>query len=136
MSSFGHYGGNGGPISSKDLWPKESKFDKNITNIDELGRYIRDWRMSKGFTTPDNLDTEASRDKMLGKLMLVVTEVAEAAEAVRHEDWDNFVEELADVMIRMLDITYTCGLKPSEIINDKMKINEGRPHLHGKKTTL
>lgn len=132
MSSFGHYGDDGGPISS----PKPKREPKETTDINLLGLSIMAWRISKGFTTPKNLDTEDERDKMLGKLMLVVTEVAEAAEAVRHQDWGNFEEELADVMIRMLDITTTCGLRPSDIINKKMAVNQGRPHLHGKRTTL
>jgi NTP pyrophosphatase (non-canonical NTP hydrolase) len=75
-------------------------------------------------------------DEMLGKLMLVVTEVSEAAEAVRRGDQDNYEEELADIFIRLLEICGTQGIDPEDIIERKMKINHGRPHLHGKKTTL
>ncbi len=62
-----------------------------------LSREIADWRYKKGFFTPNSIDTVELRDAMLGKLMLVVTEVSEAAEAVRHEDVQNFtVDKLTE----------------------------------------
>ena len=66
--------------------------------------------------------------------MLVVTEVAEAAEDVRHEQWDHFGEELADVCIRVLDICASLGIDLEYEIVAKMLKNEQRPFLHGKKT--
>lgn len=75
-------------------------------------------------------------DALLGKMMLVVTELAEAAEAVRHEDWDNFVEELADTFIRLLDLCGTMGIDIKKEIEKKMVVNEGREIRHGKKTRL
>ena len=75
-------------------------------------------------------------DALLGKLMLVATEVAEAAEAVRHEDWENYKEELADTFIRLLDICGSMDIDIKQEIWDKMKVNEGRPIRHGKKTRL
>ena len=78
--------------------------------LNELAREIMEWRQGHGFSTPDDLATEANRDAMLGKLMLVVTEVAEAAEAVRHADMANFREEIADACIRLFDIAGTCGI--------------------------
>ena len=68
--------------------------------------------------------------------MLVVTEVAEAAEAVRDEDYANFEEECADVLIRMFDIMNTCDIDIEEAILSKMEINKGRPPLHGRKSRL
>ncbi|KKN37005.1 hypothetical protein LCGC14_0767650 [marine sediment metagenome] len=69
---------------------------------------------------------------MLEKLMLVVTEVSEAAEAHRKADFENFTEEIADTFIRLMDITASLGINIEKAILDKMAINEGRPHLHGK----
>jgi NTP pyrophosphatase (non-canonical NTP hydrolase) len=66
--------------------------------------------------------------------MLVVTELAEAAEAVRHGDEANFKEEMADAYIRMLDMTGTfVGFDLEQEIENKMAVNEGRPQLHGKR---
>ena len=60
------------------------KFEKDqrpLTMLDVkplriLGEFIRDWRAAKGFETPGSI-TEVNNT--LAKLMLVVTEVAEAA---------------------------------------------------------
>lgn len=101
----------------------------------EWAEYIRKWREEKGFTTPSTIEgTDA--EYMLGKLMLVVSEVGEAAEAVRHHDLDNFKEEIADTFIRLLDICGTMQIDPEIIIATKMRFNEKRPHKHGKKTDL
>src|SRR5690606_31764717 len=40
------------------------------------------------------------------RLMLIVSELSEALEALRHEDKESFAEELADVAIRLADL---CG---------------------------
>jgi NTP pyrophosphatase (non-canonical NTP hydrolase) len=91
-------------------------------------------RVYDEWTLPGNPSSPG--DAVLGKLMLVATEVAEAAEAVRHEDWDNFVEELADTFIRLLDLCGTMGIDIKQAIVDKMAVNEGRETRHGKKTRL
>ena len=101
------------------------------TTMNELARQISSWRKQKGFHTPDKLDKD-----MLGKLMLVVTEVSEAAEAVRKNDPPHFTEELADIFIRLLDITGTMGIDIEKAIDRKMTINAGRPFLHEKKIDL
>lgn len=98
-------------------------------SMKELAHSITEWRKTKGFRTPSSIEQD---ELMLGKLMLVVTEVAEAAEAVRHQDFPNFKEEIADTFIRLLDICGTMEIDPQEIIDDKMKINWERTHLHGK----
>ena len=107
-----------------------------MRSIDEIAKYIKNWRIGKGFKTPSSLDTAEERDSMLGKLMLVVTEVAEAAEAVRKNDLNNFREELADTTIRILDITSSMGIDHEADIAQKMRENENRAYLHGKHTTI
>ena len=76
------------------------------------------------------------RDMMLGKLMLVSTEVAEAAEAVRHGDNKNFNEEIADAFIRLMDITAAMGIDIETEIFQKMEKNWQRPIKHGKLCSL
>lgn len=73
---------------------------------------------------------------MLGKLMLAVTELSEAAEAVRHNDVPNFREELADTFIRLMDITAACGIDIEHEIESKMDKNWERPIKHGKLCSL
>ncbi len=103
--------------------------------MNAISQDIAKWREEKGFYTPPTIEGEDA-DFMLGKLMLVVTEVAEAAEAVRKGDLENFKEEIADALIRLLDICGTMGIDPEEIIVQKMIINADRPIRHGKKTQL
>lgn len=103
------------------------------SEFDTLQRQIGAWREAKGFKTPQ---MQNDPDAMLGKLMLVVTEVAEAAEACRHADFDNFTEEIADTAIRLFDIADTGGFSLMAAVHRKMDINADRPYRHGKKTTL
>ena len=69
----------------------------------------------------------------LAALMLVTTEVAEAAEAVRVLDRPNLEEELADICIRVFDFAAGSGMNLEQAIVNKMRKNRERPHMHGKK---
>lgn len=105
----------------------------------KLNAYAEDisiWRISQGFHTPVSLESEPERDLMLGKLMLVVTEVSEMAEAVRHNDLTNFREELADSFIRLMDIGRTLRIDMEGDIAAKMAVNKQRPFKHGKLCSL
>ena len=111
--------------------------------LNDAALHIAEWRDRAGFTTPASIAprrcgiTEATDgDLMLGKLMLVVSEVSEAAEAVRKNSPENFVEEIADTMIRLLDICGTMGIDIEAAIRLKMAINAARPARHGKETNL
>lgn len=66
------------------------------------------------------------------RLALVTTETSEAVEALRHNDEDNFEEELADVVIRICDICGGLGIDLEKKIVEKMERNKKRPKLHGK----
>ncbi len=70
----------------------------------------------------------------LSKLMLIVTEVAEAAEAVRagENKVENLKEELADILIRVFDLAGALGIDLDEAVERKMAENELRPYMHGK----
>lgn len=66
------------------------------------------------------------------KLMLIVTEVAEAMEAYRENNRANFNEEMADILIRTLDL---CGHLDVDIqleVLAKMQKNFNRPYKHNK----
>jgi len=65
-------------------------------------------------------------------LMLIVSEVAEAEEALRHNDEDNFVEELSDIIIRTCDLAGGLDIDLEAEIQKKMGINKDRPYKHGK----
>ncbi len=92
--------------------------------MNKLAESIKAYRESKGF--------ETSWENMPMKLMLVVTEASEAMEAWRKGDHANFNEEIADVIIRCLDITASLGIDIEKEIKDKMEHNQNRPYKHGK----
>jgi len=93
-------------------------------SLNELAALCHSIAVEKGFWEKERNIGEA--------LMLVVTEVAEAMEAHRHQDDANFKEELADAFIRLLDL---CGGLKIDIENEiyqKSLHNKKRPYKHGK----
>jgi len=73
-------------------------------------------------------------------LSLVMTEVAEAIEALRSgakddklTDTDGYVAEIADVFIRLFDFCGGYGIDILPVIKAKMEYNKGRSKRHGKK---
>ena len=91
--------------------------------INETANQVRLWREETGFVTEHR--------NILAKLMLVVTECAEAAEDARHERWDHFGEEIADAIIRLFDIGDSLGYDLEHEIYRKQKINMERPRRNG-----
>jgi len=102
-------------------------------DIKTIAREIMINRIEKGFHTPQEIDSSPSKTEMLAKLCLVHSEVSEAAEAVRKGDFENFSEEIADIIIRILDIAATTGMNLEAEIMNKMFTNKNRPFRHGKK---
>jgi len=64
---------------------------------------------------------------VLEALALVASEVGEAINECRNEEpTDEFGEELADIILRVLDIAHWQGLDMDKIVQDKMLKNESR----------
>jgi NTP pyrophosphatase (non-canonical NTP hydrolase) len=116
--------------------------------LNELRNEVYQNALDHGF-----YDDEENKNVLL-KLMLVVSEISEAAEAYRTNTHtklelnnvnltdnlsfekyikDTFEDELADTIIRILDL---CGYMKIDIdkhIELKMRYNKNRPYKHGKK---
>ncbi|HQP10034.1 MAG TPA: nucleotide pyrophosphohydrolase [Candidatus Omnitrophota bacterium] len=92
--------------------------------LNELARLCHSIAVEKGFWDEKRNIGEA--------LMLIVTELAEAMEAYRHQDDANFREELADTFIRLLDLCGGLHIDIENEIYEKSLHNKKRPYKHGK----
>jgi NTP pyrophosphatase (non-canonical NTP hydrolase) len=66
-------------------------------------------------------------------LCLVHSEVSEALEAYRNWNDENFREELADIIIRVLDMAAGYQIDIAKEVARKHDVNICRPHRHGGK---
>ncbi len=101
--------------------------------LDALAALLHETAIEKGFW-----DGEYSHDKIGNKLALVHSEVTEVLEAIRKSKGSEYiVEEMADVIIRLLDIYAAMRNEEAvvhsldEILEKKININKDRPKLHG-----
>lgn len=90
--------------------------------------------VEKGFWDKD------SDQNRLSKLMLVVTELAEAAEGYRKPGLSDKIppysiqeEEIADAIIRLMDLAESDGMRIGAAIIDKLQYNTSRTYRHGGK---
>lgn len=100
------------------------KTDITSKSINDLAKVCHAIAREKGFWDQERNIGEA--------LMLIVTELAEAMEAYRKQDQENFREELADTFIRLLDLCGGLDIDIEEEIARKSAKNKLRPYKHGK----
>jgi NTP pyrophosphatase (non-canonical NTP hydrolase) len=101
--------------------------------LDALSAVLHETAIEKGFW-----EGIISYDKIGNKLALVHSEVTEVLEAIRkNKGSEEVVEEMADVIIRLLDI-YAAMRNSGDLIHSlddvldkKININKERPKLHG-----
>jgi NTP pyrophosphatase (non-canonical NTP hydrolase) len=101
--------------------------------LDALAAVLHETAISKGFW-----DGPKNHDKIGNKLALIHSEVTEVLEAIRkNKGSKEVVEEMADVIIRLLDL-YAAMMNGGfiehsldEELNNKMAINKDRQRLHG-----
>ena len=108
-----------------------------MKTLEYLGREAHEINKNNGWEV-FHLDDWAEADKLnIPKLCthmaLIHSEVAEATEAIRHRDPDNFKEELADTVIRVASIAYGLGIDLETAIMEKLNINRKRGLHHGGK---
>ncbi len=91
--------------------------------------------VNKGFwETPDTIDTDGS------KINLMHAELSEATEGLRAgnppddkiPEFSSAEAELADCVIRIMDLAQRRGWRIGDAIIAKMAFNATRPHKHGK----
>jgi len=76
---------------------------------------------------PDDVKT------VLIKLLLINTEVTEAVEGLRKDQGtERLQEELADILITLLDLMGYVQMDVDSILEKKMDYNKTRPYRHGR----
>lgn len=135
-----------------DIGELNTKEHALLSALDAYQEYISDWARAKGFWTLSeelqrvrdgqaSLESKQALERLVKsqKLMLVVSELGECLEGLRKPydsdkipGFSNEVEELADVVIRILDYAGHFNMPLAEAIIAKMRVNEGRPYRHGK----
>ena len=95
-------------------------------------REIHSGNAKQGFWTDDV--------QFATRCMLIVTEIAEAVEADRKDLMDSHIPtrrgievELADAVIRIMDLAGGLNLDLGGAIEEKLLYNSNRPFKHGKK---
>ena len=97
--------------------------------LDALAAILHETAIEKGFW-----DGEYTHDKIGNKLALVHSEVTEILEAIRkNQGSEKVVEEMADVIIRLLDL-YAAMKNAGSFILSKYK-NQLSPKYHSPKET-
>ena len=94
-------------------------------DLNTVAQLLGQWSQIQGFS--------CSWENVPEKLMLIVTELAEAMEAYRNNDLSNFEEEIADVAIRTFDLCGRLRIDLREQMAQKMEKNFQRPYMHGRK---
>lgn len=113
-------------------------------HISELCKQAHAIAISKGFwgkgweTTYKSKRTTITEydncERNNGELIaLMHSELSEALEGLRHNDWKNVAEEMADCVLRIADFCEARNIDLEKSIIEKMKKNQKRPLLHGKK---
>lgn len=130
--------------------PNETNKPRLCQDLNQSAQVIFENNKAKGFW-----DTERNVGELL---MLITSELGEAMEAHRKgkfANWeaynaaekndlaqemasfqthikDTFEDEIADAVIRLLDLAAGLGIDLEKQLNAKVKYNESRPRLHGK----
>lgn len=127
-------------------------------NAEEKGFHARGHRLRLGVQltaeNPDQFPTEyiedtkaALADYYANRLMLIVGEGIEAHEEIRDGhamDYqyesetkpgkpEGVPSELADILIRVLDLAQEANIDLASVVQSKMLYNAGRPAMHGRK---
>jgi len=108
-------------------------------NLDDLAAELHKTAVEKGFWEPlFRMNDEDNFIFYAKQIAMIHSEATEVLEAIRkNKGEDQIVEELADILIRTLDLynaMYNQGDVTTSLhktVKSKAKVNKDRPRLHG-----
>lgn len=143
----------------KEAATKPIDLDKLIVNFPDLAlrrthgllwlqRAIHDLACEKGwwdgYERDDQGELKLTTDQAISKIALIHAELSEAVEEARKSPNysaiyydaskpEGFAVELADALIRILDLCGALGINAEEVVRIKHEFNKTRPRRHGGK---
>ena len=103
---------------------KVTQHFKNSVSLSEFQKYVHKNAVKKGFWGNESIPE---------KLLLIHEEVSEVLRAYRNRMDDEIPEELADIILRTMDLAEHLKINLSKAIIKKYNKNLKRPYLHGKR---
>jgi len=95
------------------------------------------WDDMKYVETDTDFNQELYNNAIATRLALIMSEVGEAVEAMRKDKYglrekDTFEDELADTLLRLMDLIGFMGIDIETQLAWKSELNASRPYKHGK----
>jgi NTP pyrophosphatase (non-canonical NTP hydrolase) len=127
----------------------KEEFTSFIKAFNKIAELANTTAVTKGFwddrinlvqNAPECLRGFAEKTVEGAALALIHSEISEALEASRHgnppddkiKDFSGVEAELADAIIRIMDLCHYRGWRVAEALVEKMNFNSTRPYKHGK----
>ena len=111
----------------------EGNTGRPVCSLNETARQVLAINQANGWKCTTSEDWSGSDYKVPAVLALIHSEVSEALEDFRNNRREHFDEEIADVVIRCLDLAGGLGIDLDAAVAAKLEKNRARAFKHGGK---